>query len=149
MPRRKGEVQEVFYKKLQRRPGQPMADWVHVFEKAVLDMKAEGLNVELASLGWLFEKGNLTLERQERVLGCAEGECEFAAIRGALIKSAKKNAQFQTESQVMCLTGSQMTDSRTDFRKPRDGKSGRYTAHVTQRKIPIPRKKSRVKKKQT
>ena len=44
---KKGQVQEFFYKKLQKRPGQPMAEWVNAFEKAVLDMKAEGLNVEL------------------------------------------------------------------------------------------------------
>ena len=49
-----------------------MAEWVHVFEKAVLDMKSEGLNVELNSMGWrLFEKSSFTLERQERVLGAA------------------------------------------------------------------------------
>ena len=49
-----------------------MAEWVNVFEKAVLDTKAEGLNDELKSMGWhFFEKSNLT---------------EFAAIRGALIK---------------------------------------------------------------
>ena len=47
---KKGQVQEFFYKKLQRRPGRPMAEWVNVFEKAVLDMKAEGLNVELKSM---------------------------------------------------------------------------------------------------
>ena len=47
-----------------------MAEWVNVFETAVLDMKAEGLNVELKSMGWhLFNKSNLTLQRQERVLG--------------------------------------------------------------------------------
>ena len=73
--------------RLQRRPRQPVSEWVNVFEKAVLDMKAEGLNVELKSMGWhLFEKSNLTLERQERVLGAAEGEYEFAAIRGVLIE---------------------------------------------------------------
>ena len=44
---KKGHAQEFFYKKLQRRPGQPMAEWVNVSKKAVLDMKAEGLNVEL------------------------------------------------------------------------------------------------------
>ena len=67
---KKGQVQEFFYKKLQRRPGQPMAERVNVSEKAVLDMKAGGLNVEHKSMGWhLFEKGSLTLERQERVLG--------------------------------------------------------------------------------
>ena len=38
-----GQVQKFFYKKLQRRPAQPMAEWVNVFEKAVLDMKAGGL----------------------------------------------------------------------------------------------------------
>ena len=69
---KKGQAQEFFYKKLERRPGQPMAEWVNVFGKAVLDMIAEGLNVELKSLGWhLFERSNLTLERQERVLGAA------------------------------------------------------------------------------
>ena len=65
---KKGQGQKFFHKKLQRRPGQP----VDVFEKAVLDMKAEGLNVELKNMGWhLFEKRGLTLERQERVLGAA------------------------------------------------------------------------------
>ena len=49
---KKGQVLEFFYKKLQRRPGQPMAECVSVFEKAVLDMKAEGLNAELKSMGW-------------------------------------------------------------------------------------------------
>ena len=85
---RKGEVQEFFYKKLQRRPAQPMAKLVSVFEKAVLDMKAEGLkDVELKSMDWhLFEKSNLTLERQDFGLGAAEGEYEFAAVRGAFIK---------------------------------------------------------------
>ena len=34
---------------LQRRSGQTMAEWVNVFEKAVLDMKAEKLNVDLKS----------------------------------------------------------------------------------------------------
>ena len=48
---KKGQVQEFLYKKLQRRPGQPMAELVNVFEKAVLDMKAEGLNVELKEYG--------------------------------------------------------------------------------------------------
>ena len=79
-----------------------MVEWVNVCEKAVLDMKAEGLNVELKSMGWhLFEKSNLTLERQDRVLAAAEGEYEFAAIRGALINSWK-NAKFQIGSRVMC-----------------------------------------------
>ena len=54
---KKGQVQEFFCKKLQRRPGQPMTEWVNVFEKAVLDMKAEGLNVERKIMGWhLFQK---------------------------------------------------------------------------------------------
>ena len=53
---KKGEVQEFFYKKLQRRPGQPMAEWVHVFEKAVVDMKDEGLFVELKNMGWHLSK---------------------------------------------------------------------------------------------
>ena len=81
MQRRKDKCRSSFTRNSRRRPGQPMAEWVNVFEKAVLDMKAEGVNVELESVGWhLFEKNNLTLERQERVLGAAEGEYEFAAI---------------------------------------------------------------------
>ena len=65
-----GQVQEFFYKKLQSRPGQPKTEWVNVFEKTVLDMKTEGLNVELKSMGWhLVEKSNMTQERQERVFG--------------------------------------------------------------------------------
>ena len=48
---KKGEVEEFFYKKLQRCPAQPMAEWVSVFEKAVLVMKDEGLNVELQEHG--------------------------------------------------------------------------------------------------
>ena len=54
---KKGQVEEFFYKRLQRRPGQPMAELANVCGKAVLNMKAEGLNVELKSMGWhLFEK---------------------------------------------------------------------------------------------
>ena len=63
-----------------------MAESLNVFERAVLDMKAEGLDVVLQNMGWhLYEQSSLTLERQERVLGAAAGEYEFAAIR-ALIK---------------------------------------------------------------
>ena len=74
-------------------------EWVNVFEKAMLDMKADGINVELKSVGWhLFEQSNLTL---------AEGEYKFADIRRALIKLfpdtivSRENAQFQIESRVM------------------------------------------------
>ena len=78
---KKEQVQEFFHKEIQRRPSQPMAERINVFEKAVLDMWAKGLNVELKSMGWhLFEKCSLTLERQERVLGAAEREYEFPAI---------------------------------------------------------------------
>ena len=95
---------------------------IDVFEKVVPDMKAEGLNVELKSMGWhLVEKSKLTLERQKRVLGAAESEYEFAAIRRALSNSFM----------------SHVTDRRTNdrfrnrFRKPRDGKTGRHTAYET------------------
>ena len=78
---KKVHVQEFFYKKLQRRPGQPMVEWVNVFERAVQHMTDEGLNVELKNMGWhLFEKSSLTQEQQERVLGAAEGEFDFTAI---------------------------------------------------------------------
>ena len=80
---KKGHVQEFFYKKLQRRPGQPMAEWVNVSKKAVLDMKAEGLNVELKSMSWHhFEKSSLTLVRQERVLGAAEANTRSLLFEG-------------------------------------------------------------------
>ena len=38
---KKEQFQEFFYKKLQSRPGQPMAGWVNVFERAVLDRRAK------------------------------------------------------------------------------------------------------------
>ena len=45
-----------------------MAELVNIFEKAVLDLKDEGLFVELKSMDWhLFEKSILTLERLERL----------------------------------------------------------------------------------
>ena len=69
--------------KLQKHPGQPMDECVNVIEKAVPDMKAEALNV---GPGIFSKKSNMSHERQERVSGTAEGELEFAAIRGALIK---------------------------------------------------------------
>ena len=77
-----GQAQEFFYKKLQRRPGQPTAELVNVFVKAVLNMKATGLNVELKSMG-------LALFRKEQVDSRATRTCvgtEFAAIRRALIQ---------------------------------------------------------------
>ena len=61
-----------------------MTGWVNVFEIAVLDMMAAGLNIELKSVGGhLFRRKNLTLERHERVSGGAAGEYDFAAIRSA------------------------------------------------------------------
>ena len=65
---KKAQVHGFF--KSERRPRQPTAERVNVFEKAVLDVKAEGLNVELKDRGWhLFKGSSSTLERQERVLG--------------------------------------------------------------------------------
>ena len=131
------EVHEIFYKKLQRRPGQPVAELVNIFEKAVPDMKAEGLeNVELKSMDWhLFEKSNLTQERQERVLGAAEGEYEFAAVRGALIKLFPDTTINQEKRPVPDRKPNHVTDQKANdrfrnrFRKPRDGKTWRYIAH--------------------
>ena len=135
---KKRQVQEFFEKRLHRRPGQPMAKWVNVFEKAVLDMKAEGLTVELKSVGWLlFEKSSMTLERQERVLGAAEGEFEFAAIRRALIKLFPDTMISQEKQSAPDRKPGHVTDRRQNdrcksrFRKPRHGKTGRYTAHET------------------
>ena len=80
---KQGHVQEFFHKKLQRRPRQPMAEWVNVFVKAMLDMKVQGLNVELKSMSsHLIEKSSLTLDRQERVLGAAEANTRSLLFEG-------------------------------------------------------------------
>ena len=101
-------------------------------------MKAERLNVGLKSMGWyLFEKSNLTLERQERALGAAESEYEFAAIRGALIKLFPDTIISQEKRSVRDRKPGHVSDWKPNgrfknrFRKSRDGKSGRYTAHET------------------
>ena len=115
-----------------------MAERTNVFEKAVLDMKAEWLNVELNSVGWhLFEKSNLTLERQELVLGGAEGEYEFTAITGALIKLFPDSIINKEKRSPPKRMSGHLTDRKTNdrfrnrFRKPRDGRTGRYTANET------------------
>ena len=156
---KKRQVQEFFYKKLQRRPGQPMAESVNVFKKVVLDMKAEGLDVGLKSMGWhLFEKSSLTRERKERALEAGEGDCGFAANRGALINLFLHTIIRQEKRSSPDKPGHASDWKTSDrfknlFRKPRDGSLGvtRPTKlmYVTQRKIQIPRRKSRVKKKQT
>ena len=135
---KKGQAQQFFYKKLRRRPGQAMAEWVNVFENAVLHMKAQGLNVELESMGWhLFEKSTLTPERQERVLVAAEDEYEFAATRGALIKLFPDTIITQEKRSVPDRKPSHVTDRKANdrfrnrFREPRDEKIGRYIAHET------------------
>ena len=134
---KKGQVQEFFCEKLQRRPRQPMAELVIVCEKAVLDMKAEGLNVELKSMDWhLFEKSILTADRQERVLGAVQGEYEFAAVREALIKLSPDTLINQEKRPVPDRKPTHVTDQKAHdgFRnrfKPRDGKTERYMAHET------------------
>ena len=106
---------QVFYKTLQRRPGQPMAKWVNVFEKAMLDMKAGRLNVELKSMGWdSFEKSSSTLERQERALGAAEGEYEFAAAREALTKLFPDTIIRQEKRSVPDRKPGQVTDRKNE-----------------------------------
>ena len=132
---KKGQVQEFFCKKLQRRPGQPMAEWVNVSERAVLDMRDEGQNVELKSLDWhLFEKSSLTLERQERVLGAGEGEYDFAAIRMALIKLFPDTMISQEKRSTPDRKPMERRPNdrfKNRFRRPRDRKTGRYTAQET------------------
>ena len=152
---KKGQVQEFFCKKLQRGPRQPMAELVNVCEKAVLDMKDGALeNVELKSMDWhLFDKSNLSLDRQERVLGAAEGEYEFAAVREALIKLFPDTI-INPESHV--------TDRKANdrfgngIRKPLTGRLGAtlpmrlmHTMHKMHKRTRTPRRKSRVRKSQT
>ena len=116
-----------------------MAEWVNVFEKAVLDMRAEGQNVKLNSMGWhLFEKCDLSLQGQERVLRAAEGEYEFAAIRGALIKLFPERTISQEKRSVPDRKPGHVTHRKTSdrfrnrFRKPRDGRTGRYATQETE-----------------
>ena len=121
-----------FTRNSQRHPGQKLAEWVNVFQNAVLDIKSEGLNVDLKSVGWhLFERSNLTLERRERVLGCSEGKYGFAAIRGALIKLLHDTIISQEKRSVP------------------DRKQGHVTDRKTNERAQTPRRKSRVRKSQT
>ena len=84
---RAGEVQDFFYKKLQRRAGQTMSEWVNVYHKAMLDMEEQKCPLAETSKGWhLFEKSALSLERQERLLGLSDGEYDYAKIRRGLVK---------------------------------------------------------------
>ena len=71
------------------------------------------------------------------MLGAAEGEYEFAAVRGALIKLFPDTIINQEKRPVPDRKPSHVTDQkahdrfRNRFRKPRDGKTGRYKAHET------------------
>ena len=82
-----------------------MAEWFNVFSGA----RHESRRAE--RMGWhFFEKSNLKLKRQERVLGAARGECVFAASRGALIQLFPDTLISQERSSVpdrkpsMCRT---------------------------------------------
>ena len=118
-----------------------MAEWVQVFEKAVLDMKDEGLQVELDHLGWhLFEKSNLTTERQERLLGHTEGEYEYRAVRRGLLKLFPDTVILQEKRQDPMGRGggkgapgkpSQKFGGRWGNRG-RDHRTGRFQAHAAE-----------------
>ena len=64
------------------------------------------------------------------MLGAAEGESEFAAIRRALIKLFPDTIISQEERSVPDRMPRHASDL-IRFRKPRDGKSGRCTVHAT------------------
>ena len=84
-----------------------------------------------------FRKSNLTLERQERVLGAAEGGYDLATVRGALVELSPDTMINQENRSVPDRKPGHVTDRKANdrfrnrFRKPRDGKTGRYTAHET------------------
>ena len=61
------------------------------------------------------------------MLGCAEGEYEFAANRGALIKLFHDTIISQEKRSVP----DRNDRFKNRFRKPGDGKLGRCTAHET------------------
>ena len=72
------------------------------------------------------------------MFGAAEGQYEFAAIRGALIKLLPDTIISQKKRSVPDRKPGHVTDRRPNdrctnrFRKSRDGKkTGRYTAHET------------------
>ena len=71
------------------------------------------------------------------MLGYADGEYQFAAIRGALIKLFPDKIINQVKGTVPDRKPSQVTDRKTNdrfknrFRKSRDGETERYTAHET------------------
>ena len=71
------------------------------------------------------------------MLAAAEGEYEFAAVRGALIKLILTTVINQEKRSVPDRKPSHVTDRKANdpfrnrFRKPRDGKTGRYIAHET------------------
>ena len=71
------------------------------------------------------------------MLGCGEGEYEFVAIRGALIKLFLDTIISQEKRSVPDRKLGHVTDGKTSdrfknrFREPRDGRTGRYTAHET------------------
>ena len=71
------------------------------------------------------------------LLGAAEGEYDFAAVRGALIKLFPDTIISQEKRSVPDRKRSHVTDRKPSdrfknrFCKPRDGKTGRYIAHET------------------
>ena len=71
------------------------------------------------------------------MLGAAESEYEFAAIRGTLIKLSPDPIISQEKRSVPDRKPSHVSDRKTNdrfknrFRKPRDGKSVPYTVHKT------------------
>ena len=71
------------------------------------------------------------------MLGAAEGEFEFAAIRGALIKLFPDTIISQEKQSAPDRKPGHGTDRRQNdrcksrFREHRHGKTGRYTAHET------------------
>ena len=76
----------------------------------------------------------MTLERQERVSGAAEGEYDFAATRGALIKLFLDTIISQEKRPTPDQEPMEERPNdrfKNRFRRPRDGKTGRYTAHET------------------
>ena len=132
-------MDEATEKGSQRRSGQSMAEWVNVFERAVLDMKAEGFQVNLANMGrHLFEKGNLTLERQERFLAVTEGEHDFTSVRGALIKFFFESI-IKFERRALVPKRRPLETSRNTFFKTRDKRTRRCSVLLVGKDVNIHR----------
>ena len=116
-----------------------MSGRVSVFQKVVLDKKTRGSDCRTQE-HWLasFQKSNLTLERQERLLEAAIGEADFAAMRGILIKLFPDSIICEEQRSIADRRSQPIADrqegdcDRYRLFAPRDGRTRRCTVCGTE-----------------